>query len=167
MIAGRAGERRPMDTYVEAGYGDPDMSIPERVFGSGHLNRMLAQSDHVVVLLPSTPATKHLIGAEALASMKPTAYIYNFGRGEVIDEQALIATLRAGQIAGAGLDVFEEEPLPADSPLWQMPNVILTPHVGGMAPNYNDRLTDLFAVNLRQYLDGQPLMNLVDREHGY
>lgn len=167
LALNRSGERRPMDTYVEPGYGDADMRIPERMFATGQLNDMLAQCDHVVALLPLTPATRRFIGAEALASMKPTAFIYNFGRGEVIDEQALIAALQDEGIAGAGLDVFEQEPLPAGSPLWPMPNVIITPHVGGMAPNYNDRLMDLFAVNLRKYLDGQPLMNRVDRDLGY
>ena len=163
----RSGERRPMDTYIEPGFGDQDMHIPERVFGTDQLETMLRECDHVVILLPATPATHHLINDRALGCMKSTAFIYNFGRGSVIDEQALIAALQSGQIAGVGLDVFEQEPLPADSPLWQMPNVIITPHVGGMASNYNDRLIDLFAKNLHNYLAGQPLMNQVDREHGY
>jgi phosphoglycerate dehydrogenase-like enzyme len=163
----RSGERRPMDTYIEPGFGDRDMRIPEQVFGSSQLEDMLAVCDHVVILLPGTSATHHIIDEKMLACMKPSAFIYNFGRGAVIDEQALIAALQKGVIAGAGLDVFEQEPLPADSPLWQMPNVIITPHVGGMASNYNDRLIDLFTENLRKYLADQPLMNQVDREHGY
>jgi phosphoglycerate dehydrogenase-like enzyme len=99
--------------------------------------------------------------------MKPTAYFYNYGRGGLVDEPALIAALQNGRLAGAGLDVFDTEPLPADNPLWELPNVIISPHVGGMTAIYNDRGTTLFAENLRRYLSGEPLFNLIDRELGY
>jgi phosphoglycerate dehydrogenase-like enzyme len=99
--------------------------------------------------------------------MKPTAYLYNIARGKVIDESALITALRDGKIAGAGLDVFETEPLPADSPLWQMENVILTPHVSGGTPHYFARTAALFSENLKRYLNGQPLHNRYDPARGY
>ena len=99
--------------------------------------------------------------------MKPAAYLYNIGRGKLIDEVALANALQNGRLAGAGLDVFETEPLQADSPLWDMENVILTPHVSGLTPHYFARMARLFADNLRRFLDGQPLQNLYDAEKGY
>jgi len=99
--------------------------------------------------------------------MKPTAHLINIGRGGLIDEQALIAALREGQIAGAGLDVFEMEPLPADSPLWDMPNVLITPHTAGSSPRSHARLMDLFCENLRRHVAGKPLLNVVDKAAGY
>ena len=167
LALNRSGERRAMNTYVESGFGDQEMRLPDQVFDINQLETMLPMCDHVVILLPATQATHRIIDEKALACMKPSAFLYNFGRGSVVDEQALIAALQEGRIAGAGLDVFEQEPLPDHSSLWQMPNVIITPHVGGMAPVYNDRLTDLFAANLYHYLNDQPLMNVVDREQGY
>jgi phosphoglycerate dehydrogenase-like enzyme len=116
-----------------------------------------------------TPATHHLLGAAAFAAMKPTAYFCNLARGGLVDEAALIRALRERQIAGAGLDVFETEPLPADSPLWQFEpdRLIISPHVSGYSPLYDERASDLFAENLRRYLAGEPLLNLVERERGY
>ena len=102
-----------------------------------------------------------------LKEMKPSAFLINVGRGGIVDEQALVKALKKGWIAGAGLDVFETEPLSADSPLWQMDNVILTPHVSGFTPHYDERVVDLFAENLRRYLAGEPLLNPVSREEGY
>jgi phosphoglycerate dehydrogenase-like enzyme len=99
--------------------------------------------------------------------MKPTAYIVNIARGAVVDEAALTRALREGWIAGAGLDVFEQEPLPPDSPLWKMENVLLSPHVAGFTPNYDARAVALFGENLRRYLAREPLLNLVDKERGY
>ncbi len=99
--------------------------------------------------------------------MKPSAYLVNISRGETVDEAALIRALQEGWIAGAGLDVFEEEPLPSDSPLYDLENVILSPHVSGFTLRYDERASDLFAENLRRYLTGEPLLNLVDKERGY
>jgi phosphoglycerate dehydrogenase-like enzyme len=101
--------------------------------------------------------------------MKQTAFFFNLGRGAVVDETALLDALRQGQIAGAGLDVFETEPLPPASPLWQLDaeRVIISPHVAGFSPKYDERASDLFAENLRRYLAGKPLLNLVERERGY
>jgi D-2-hydroxyacid dehydrogenase (NADP+) len=121
----------------------------------------------VVVTLPLTEKTHHLFDEELLKEMKPNAFLINVGRGSLIDEKALVKALKKGWIAGAGLDVFEEEPLAADSPLWSMENVILTPHISGFTPYYDQRAVDLFAENLRRYLAGEPLLNRVNREVGY
>ena len=105
--------------------------------------------------------------ARRLARMRPSAFLYNVSRGAVIDEAALVEALRAGRLAGAGLDVFEEEPLPASSPLWDLENVILTPHVSGATPLYYHRTAALFADNLDRFLAGQPLANRFDPTRGY
>jgi phosphoglycerate dehydrogenase-like enzyme len=131
------------------------------------LSDLLAQSDYVVIAVPLTKATEHLIGERELRAMRPTAYLVNIARGKVVDEAALVRALREGWIAGAGLDVFETEPLPPDNPLWDMPNVLLTPHVAGAHERYHERATALFAENLRRYMAGQPLINMVDRARGY
>ncbi|MCB0168457.1 MAG: D-2-hydroxyacid dehydrogenase, partial [Anaerolineae bacterium] len=120
-----------------------------------------------VVLAPSTADTYHLINVAALEAMKPTAVLINLARGALIDEAALAQALRQQQIAGAALDVFETEPLPSDSPLWQFENVIVSPHVSGFTPHYDERASELFAENLRHYLNGEPLLNRVERERGY
>lgn len=140
---------------------------PDAIYSSEELPRLLAESDHVCIALPYTPETHHLFNAELLAKMKPTAYLYNIGRGKIVDENALVEALRAGTIAGAGLDVFETEPLPADSPLWQMENVIITPHCSGVTPYYFTRFAAIVTENLRRYLSDQPLQNLYDAERGY
>jgi len=108
-----------------------------------------------------------MIGAREIGLMRPDAVLVNIARGPVVDEAALVDALRRGLIAGAGLDVFEEEPLPASSPLWALPNAILTPHVAGATPRYFERALDLFIENLGRYLEGQPLRNLVDHALGY
>lgn len=131
------------------------------------LHTALAQADHVALCLPLTPDTHHLIGTAELHAMRPSAYIYNVGRGGSIDPHALVAALQAGEIAGAGLDVTEPEPLPAASPLWDMPNVILSQHTSGMSPYNADRITNIFADNLRRFLANQPLNNIIDPTRGY
>ena len=141
--------------------------VPDALYPPDELPRLLSESDHVCIALPYTPETHHLFDTAMLAHMKPTAYLYNIGRGKIIDENALIDALHEGRIAGAGLDVFETEPLPADSPLWKMENVILTPHVSGATPQYFNRFAALFTDNLRRYLQDQPLQNLYDPERGY
>lgn len=139
----------------------------EALWGIEGLPELLRQSDHIVLSLPLTPETRHIIGRDQLALMKPTAYLYNIGRGALIDEKALIEALQEGQIAGAGLDVFEREPLPSESPLWKMPNVILTPHEAGASPSNHYRLMTLFLDNLRRFLQGEPLRNVVNKQLGY
>lgn len=155
------------DGYTIPGTGDPQGELPDRVYPSEATRSMLKECDYVVITLPLTSQTHHLINRDMLKEMKPNAYLINIGRGSIIHEADLIHALKKGWIAGAGLDVFEEEPLPADSPLWQMENVILTPHISGFTPHYDERAVDLFGENLRRYLSGKPLLNLVNREREY
>jgi phosphoglycerate dehydrogenase-like enzyme len=169
LATNRSGQRRPYPGYNEPGLGDPEAIIPAEIYPTTALLDMLPQCDYVVALMPLTPASRHLFGVEAFAHMKQTAFFFNLGRGAVVDETALIDALRQGQIAGAGLDVFETEPLPPESLLWQMDaeHVIISPHTAGFSLKYDERASDLFAENLRRYLAGEPLLNLVERERGY
>jgi len=137
------------------------------MYGPDQLLEMLPEADWVVITTPLTRETQGLIGERELRVMKETAYIINIGRGAIIQEQALIRALQEGWIAGAGLDVFELEPLPEDSPLWDMENVIVTPHYAGLTPYYADRVVEIFTENLRRYQAGQPLINEVDKRLGY
>jgi phosphoglycerate dehydrogenase-like enzyme len=139
----------------------------EAVVGPDRLGELLAWADFVVLAVPHTRETDKMLGARELARMRPDAYLVNVARGSVVDEPALADALRRGAIAGAGLDVFAEEPLPASSPLWSLPNVILTPHVAGATPRYFERALQLFVGNLERYLAGRPLRNLVDPSLGY
>lgn len=131
------------------------------------LPRLLSESDFVVLSLPFTSETNKLIGEEELRAMKPTAYLINIARGNIVDEEALIRALDEHWIAGAGLDVFATEPLPADSCLWESPNVIFSPHIAGGMEDYNIRATELFCKNLRHYLSGDNLLNVIDKKKGY
>jgi phosphoglycerate dehydrogenase-like enzyme len=128
---------------------------------------MLKECDFIVVTVPLTQETHHMIGAKQLQALKPSAMLVDVSRGTVVNQGALIAALEKSQLAGAGLDVFAEEPLPADSPLWEMPNVIVSPHVAGLSVHYKDRAFALFKANLQRYLEGKPLFNVVDLERGY
>lgn len=132
------------------------------------LDDVLAESDVVVNVLPHTAETVRLFDAGRFAAMKPSALFINIGRGTAVDTDALTEALRSGAIAGAGLDVFDPEPLPADHPLWAMDNVIITPHIGGATEQYKARMTDLFVENLHAYLStGTPAKNIVDYEKSY
>ena len=143
---------------------EPDV---DKLYSMEQLHEMLQESDYVVLAVPLTPETEKLIGEPELRAMRHNAYLVNIARGRVIDEDALIRALREQWIAGAGLDVTEEEPLPSDSPLYAMPNVILTPHISGESVHYDERLAALFADNLRRYRSGQPLRNQYDSARGY
>jgi D-2-hydroxyacid dehydrogenase (NADP+) len=127
----------------------------------------LARADVIVNILPLTPATHHYLGAAEFARMKPTALVLNAGRGPTIDTEALMAALREGRIAGAGLDVTDPEPLPPEHPLWVMENVIIAPHYGGSHPGYEQHVAEVFLENLRRYVAGEPLTSVVDKESGY
>jgi phosphoglycerate dehydrogenase-like enzyme len=145
--------------------GDP--APADEQWGVGRLDDLIERADWLVLVPALTAETRGMIGPAQLARLRPHAALINLGRGALVDEAALIETLRAGRIAGAALDVVREEPLPADSPLWGMPNVILTPHVSGFGPRYWERSVDLFRRNLRAYLDGRALENVVDKRAGY
>jgi phosphoglycerate dehydrogenase-like enzyme len=149
------------------GVGDPEGLIPARWYGPGDCETVMRESDFITVTLPGTPHTHGFVGAREIAAMRPLAYIVNVGRGEVIDQNALIEALREKRIGGAGLDVFEREPLESESALWDMENVILTPHMSGSFKDYNTACVELLSTNVRRLRAGQPLMNLVDRKLGY
>lgn len=131
------------------------------------LDGLLPAADFVVLTVPLTAETRGLLGAKQFAAMKRSAYLVNIGRGGTIEEAELIAALRAGEIAGAGLDVFQEEPLPADSPLWGMENVIVTSHYSGATPRYAERVLEIFLDNLGRLKSGEKLRNVVDKKRGY
>lgn len=135
----------------------------DRIWGLDGLHPLLAESDFVVICAPHTPATEGWIGAGELNTMKRTAVLINVGRGVIVKLDALVEALRSGTIAGAGLDVFEEEPLPEDHPLWNMENVIITPHVGGRGPYVQERRMRIFIENVRRFVAGEPLLNVVDK----
>jgi len=139
----------------------------DEVLPPAHLHSLLARSDFVVVTAPLTAETRGMIGRAELAAMKPDAWLINIGRGAILDEEALIEALQDHDIGGACLDVFVEEPLPEHSPLWSLPNVIITPHNAGSSPHVQRREEELFLENLRRYVAGEPLLNMVDKHAGY
>lgn len=139
----------------------------DHLYRPEQLLEMLSQADFVVVTLPLTDSTKNLFGREQFAAMKPTAYFINVSRGGVVQEDQLVIALNEKRIAGAGLDVFVQEPLPESSPFWDLPNVIVTPHLSAISPAYLDRALQLFAQNLACYLTGKPLPTGIDKVRGY
>jgi len=143
---------------------DPDF---ERVHGGGDLRRALADADYIVLTVPLTPSSRELIGPDEIAAMAPTARLVNLARGGVIDEDALIEALAEGRIAGAALDVFRDEPLDRASPLWRMPNVIVSPHMSGDLLGYQEALARQFLDNLDRWVSGRPLRNVVDKRLGF
>ncbi len=145
-------------------------AVPECVdslYTMDELEEVLAQSDYVVLALPGTHKTRGLITEQRLRQMKPGAFLVNIGRGALIDQEALVKALTEGWIGGAGLDVTEPEPLPEDSPLWEIPNVILTPHTSGGSPTNDRRRINIFCHNLKSYIEGRPLQNQVDFAEEY
>ncbi|HLD97139.1 MAG TPA: D-2-hydroxyacid dehydrogenase [Candidatus Nanoarchaeia archaeon] len=153
----RAGAVANMDTKA----------VADEFFDISELASCLPKVDYVVVALPSTKETYHLLGRAEFSMMKPTARLINIGRGNIIDEPELIAALEERKLAGAALDVFEQEPLPRGSPLWGMENVIITPHNAGLTPYYIDRVVEIFCINMKAYLGGKKMPNLVDKAKGY
>jgi D-2-hydroxyacid dehydrogenase (NADP+) len=135
--------------------------------GREGLPRLLRESDHIVIILPLTAETRDLITMREFDMMESKPYVYNLARGPIVNTEDLIDALRTGKIKGAGLDVFDEEPLDEKSPLWGMENVIMTPHIGGLVPHYFDGAIDLFIQNLRRFLSGEELLNVVDKQKGY
>ncbi|MFH0847415.1 MAG: D-2-hydroxyacid dehydrogenase [Chloroflexota bacterium] len=139
----------------------------DKLVPRGQIYRLFRESDFVVVAVPFTSETQKMVGEKELKLMKPSAYLFNIGRGDIIDEPVLIRALEEKGISGAGLDVFTREPLPADSKLWGLDNVILTPHVSGSMEDYVARACDLFVKNLKRYIEGKRLVNVVDKKRGY
>jgi phosphoglycerate dehydrogenase-like enzyme len=139
----------------------------DEVLPTERLPDLLARSDFVVIATPLTDETRGMIGAPELAAMKPDGWLINIARGAIVDQPALIEALEAEEIGGACLDVFVEEPLPEESPLWDLPNTILTPHNSWSSPHLEERAADLFLENLERYVAGEPLLNVVDKEAGY
>jgi len=139
----------------------------DKLYKPEQLHEMLAVCDFVVVALPLTEKTAGLFTLEEFKAMKPTAYFFNIARGAIVREAALAKALQLGIIKGAGLDVFEAEPLPADSPLWSMDNVIITPHLAAISPCYLDRAVKLFVDNLTRYTQNREMFNIVDKKKGY
>ena len=139
----------------------------DEVLPTSKLQQLLTESDYVVLSTPVTPETTGMIGARQLAVMKPDAFLLNVGRGPLIDEAALVEVLRQRKIGGAALDVFDQEPLPPDSPLWDLENLLTTPHTGGISEKMWERHYVLFSENVRRYLADEPLLGLVDKRSGY
>jgi phosphoglycerate dehydrogenase-like enzyme len=160
------------ETRADAGYrypgtGDPEGRYPERIAGPSELPALAAEADYLVTALPGIPGTRGLVGAAVVDAMRPEAWLVNVGRGASVDPAAVAAALRTGRLAGAVLDVFETEPLPPDSELWDLPGSIVTPHVSGGPAEVFDLLVDLLAQNLGRYAEGRPLLNVVDLARGY
>jgi len=134
-------------------------------YGPEDLLKVVQEVDYLIIVVPLTPQTRKMVETKVLSSMKPTAFLINIGRGEILDENALIHALESGKIAGAALDVFSQEPLPQEHPFWKTKNLILTPHIGGTSTIYVDQVLSIFEENLRRFLRGerQTLINLVER----
>ena len=142
-----------------------DMEWVDHSYGKDGLMEVLGEVDYVINLVPLTPDTSHMIGTNQFSGMKPTAFFISLGRGATVNEEALVQALENGEIAGAGLDVFQMEPLPRDHPLWDLKNVIITPHIGGRSDIYSDQILPILEENLRRYLKGErrELINFVER----
>ena len=147
--------------------GGGDTSLADRFLPASALGDVLHEADYVILAAPETPETHHLIGAAELQAMKPTAFLINVARGSLVDEAALVETLRRRAIAGAALDVTDEEPLPPEHPLWTLENVIITPHISAVSEFLWDRQTELLLENLERWFGGRELINLVDKARGY
>ena len=144
--------------------GDPDFGD---IAGPDEVHALFAEADYVVMILPSTPETAGMIDAAAIAALKSTARLVNVGRGVTLDQDALATALREGRMAGAALDVMTPEPLPADSPLWDIPNLIISPHMSGDRTGWQQDIARLFLTNLDRFRSGQPLLNVIDKQLGY
>jgi len=144
-----------------------DLGPVEKMYATSELHEMIAACDYVVVAAPLTAETHHMIGEAEFAAMKPEAVIINVGRGPVIDEEAMIKALAAGRIKGAGLDVFEHEPLPAGSPLYKMENVLVSPHCADNTPDWLDNAMKFFIAQFERFQKDEPLQNIVDKKLGY
>jgi phosphoglycerate dehydrogenase-like enzyme len=139
----------------------------DEVYSSTEIDNVLPRADYVLLCTPVTPATTGIINTARLNKMKPESYLINVGRGPLVDEPALLQALQDRRIAGAALDVFNEEPLPADSPFWSLDNLLITPHTAAVTERLWDRHYRLIAENLKRFLSGEPLLNQVNKAQGY
>ncbi len=168
ILAAKKDVTHPEDSgYTPTGTGDPHGDFFHRLYPIEALHSLLAECDFVLLALPLTEATTHLMDADAIKAMKASAYLINVGRGGLVDQSALVRALKEEKIAGAALDVFEEEPLPEDSPLWEMANVIVTPHISGLSQQLEEETLSLFIENLQRFMGEQPLINRIDHQRGY
>jgi phosphoglycerate dehydrogenase-like enzyme len=168
ILATKRDVMHPRDTgYTPDGLGDPEGNLFHRLYPIEAMRSMLRECDYVIVTVPLTPKTRGLLKEEEFRAMKPGAFLIDVSRGEVVDHKALLQALQENRLAGAALDVFPEEPLPANSPLWKSSNVIISPHIAGSSTLYKDRGIALFNENLRHYLNGLPLLNRFEAEKGY
>jgi phosphoglycerate dehydrogenase-like enzyme len=168
VLASKRNAMRPTDSgYTPEGMGDAQGDFVHRLYPTEAMRSMVKECDFVVVTTPLTSRTRGLVSAEIFEAMKQSAYLVDISRGGVVDHAALVSALKDHKIAGAALDVFPEEPLPETSPLWKMPGVLITPHISGITPHYDERAVALFIENLKRHLAGQPLLNLIDLDEGY
>lgn len=168
VLAVKKDVMKPMDSgYSIEGHGDPEGNYFHRLYPVEALKQMLKLCDFVVVALPITPETRGLIGTAEIDAMKTGAFLVHVSRGGIVDETALMNALNEHKLAGAALDVFTQEPLPADSPLWKTPNLIVTPHVSGFSSRYKERAGEMFAENLNRYLHGEQVLNQYNPERYY
>jgi phosphoglycerate dehydrogenase-like enzyme len=167
VVAMQRGSDHRDHGFLFEGIGDPDGVIPDRYYGPEQLHELLGACDVVVLTAPLTSRTRGMLDAAAFHAMKPTAFFVNIARGGLCDEAALLHALSEGQIAGAALDVFQQEPLPADNPFWRIPNVFISSHTACLSRYYEARAAAIFQENLRRYLAGEPLANVVDKSRGY
>lgn len=169
VLATKRDPKHPAESSDEyrGALGDPTGEIPDRLYPPAALALMAKECDWLVVTAPLTQETLHCVNAEVLSAMKPSSVLINIARGPLVDEAALIDALRSQQIAGAALDVFETEPLPADSPLWALENVIISPHTAGNSVGYHEKAAAIFIENLQRFIEKKPLLNVVRKEDGY
>ena len=168
VLAAKKDAMHPADSgYTIPGLGDPTGDLFHRLYPAQALRSMMKECDFVVIAVPLTPETRGMIGAAELAVMKPSAFLVHIARGGVVDQNALISVLQERKIAGAALDVFPEEPLPSNSPLWRLNNVLLSPHIAGISTRYDERAMHLFVENMKRYLNNAELLNRFDLHRGY
>jgi phosphoglycerate dehydrogenase-like enzyme len=168
VLASKRNAKQPQDAdYTPKGQGDPEGEFVNRLYPGEAIRSMLKECNFICVSVPKTGQTMDLLGDTEFEAMKPEAFLIDVSRGGVINHKALVNALKDHKIAGAALDVFPEEPLPAESPLWRMPNVIITPHISGVTADYDQHAVEMFATNLQRFLAQAPLLNLFDPQRGY
>ncbi len=169
VLATKRNVMHPSDSGYIPGeeMGDPNGDFVTRLYPAEALHSMVRECHFLIITVPLTNQTNMLVGDSILQTLQPGGFLVDISRGGVVSHSALVKALQNGKLAGAALDVFPEEPLPASSPLWAMPNVIITPHISGVSPRYTERAMTLFSENLLRYLAGLTLYNLVDRQRGY